>query len=252
MSDTVQKVALVTGATAGIGRATALALARCGIAVVATGRKCDAGAETVKRIEDAGGRGAFIAHDANLEEEWIAAISGAIAAFGRLDILVNNAGKIIVKPLDQLTPEDMQTMLRANLESCFLGMKYAWPHLKAAGGGAIVNVTALMGERTAAIGVAYSAAKAAAMALTKSAAIEGARDKIRVNAVMPGLIWSDGWQRMAGPDPDTTKTNVGKTVPFGRFGETAEVAEVIAFLASDAASQITGVDFPVDGGKNAS
>lgn len=252
MSDMVQKVALVTGATAGIGRATALALARNGIAVVATGRKRDAGAETVKLIESAGGRAAFIAHDANLEDEWIAAVSGAIAAFGRLDILVNNAGKIIVKPLDKLTPDDMQTMLRANLESCFLGMKYVWPHLKAAGGGAIVNVTALMGERTAAIGVAYSAAKAAAMALTKSAAIEGARDKIRVNAVMPGLIWSDGWQRMAGPDPETTKANVGKTVPFGRFGETSEVAEVIAFLASDAAVQITGVDFPVDGGKNAS
>jgi NAD(P)-dependent dehydrogenase (short-subunit alcohol dehydrogenase family) len=245
------QVALVTGATAGIGRATALALAREGAAVVATGRNRAAGAETVAQIEAIGGRAAFLAQDANVEADWIAAVGGTLAAYGRLDILVNNAGKITVRPLEALTPDDLHAMLQANLESCFLGMKYAWPHLKAAGGGAIVNVTALMGERTAAIGVAYSPAKAAAMALTKSAALEGAPDNIRVNSIMPGLIWSDGWQRMAGPDPEATRVNVGKGAPMGRFGTPAEVAEAILFLVSDAARFITGIDFPVDGGRSA-
>jgi NAD(P)-dependent dehydrogenase (short-subunit alcohol dehydrogenase family) len=245
------KVALITGATAGIGRATAVVMAEQGADVVVTGRNREDGATTVALVTAAGGRAAFVAQDATSEADWPDAVGTAISAFGRLDVLVNNAGKITVKPIDKLTLDDLDHMLKANLESCFLGMKYAWPHLKAAGGGSIVNITALMGERTASIGLAYSPAKAAAIALTKAAALEGAPDRIRVNSVMPGLVWSDGWQRMAGPDPEATKQAVGKTVPFQRFGEPREVAAAIAFLASDAAAHITGIDLPVDGGRSA-
>jgi NAD(P)-dependent dehydrogenase (short-subunit alcohol dehydrogenase family) len=108
-----------------------------------------------------------------------------------------------------------------------------------------------MGEKTAGIGLAYGAAKGAQQALTKAAALEGAPVNIRVNAVLPGLVWSDGWKRMAGPKPDETKANLGPTIPLGRVGEPAEVADAMVFLASDEARLITGIEIAVDGGKSA-
>ena len=243
------KIAIVTGATSGIGRAAALALADGGADLIVTGRDRARGAETVAMIEQRGRQAAFVVQDAREESDWPPVIAAALTAFGRIDILVNNAGGIIVKPLEKLTLEDHQLMLRANLESAFLGIRAVWPHLKAAGGGTIVNITALMGERTAAIGVAYAPAKAAEIGLTKAAAAEGAPFGIRVNSVMPGLIWSEGWIRMAGPDPEATKAGLGKSVPLGRVGTPAEVAHAVAFLCSNGAAHINGIDYPVDGGR---
>ena len=142
-------------------------------------------------------------------------------------------------------------MVAANLDSTFLGMRAVWPHMASRGGGAIINVSALMGERTASIGLAYSAAKGAQQALSKAAALEGAANNIRVNSVLPGLIWSDGWKRMAGPEPDKTKTNLGPTIPMGRVGEPREIAKAIVFLASDEARYLTGIEMAIDGGKSA-
>jgi meso-butanediol dehydrogenase / (S,S)-butanediol dehydrogenase / diacetyl reductase len=197
------------------------------------------------------GNAIFVQQDTTHETTWDLVTTAALSAYGRIDILVNNAGRIIVKPLDQLSLEDMRLMVAANLDSAFLGMRAVWPHMAEQGGGAIVNVSALMGTRTAGIGLAYSAAKGAQQALTKSAAIEGATHNIRVNSILPGLIWSDGWKRMAGPEPDKTKANLGPTIPMKRVGEPREVAEAIVFLASDEARFITGIEMAVDGGKSA-
>jgi NAD(P)-dependent dehydrogenase (short-subunit alcohol dehydrogenase family) len=243
------KVAIVTGGTAGIGRATAELMAAHGAKVTITGRdrgRADAIRPLVER-----GEAIFVQQDATHETTWDLVVTATLHAFGRVDILVNNAGRIIVKPLAQLSHEDMRLMLAANLDAAFLGMRAVWPLLAEGGGGAIVNVSALMGERAVGIGLAYSAAKGAQQALTKAAAREGAVLNIRVNSILPGLIWSDGWQRMAGPEPDKTKAGLAPTIPLQRVGEPREVAEAIVFLASDQARAITGVDWAVDGGKSA-
>jgi NAD(P)-dependent dehydrogenase (short-subunit alcohol dehydrogenase family) len=243
------KVAIVTGGTAGIGRATAELLTARGMKVVITGRDLER-AKNIQPLVDRGDA-IFIQQDTAHETTWDLVVTAALNAFGRIDILVNNAGRIIVKPLDKLSHDDMKLMMAANLTSTFLGMRAVWTTMAENGGGAIVNVSALMGERTAGIGLAYSAAKGAQQALTKTAALEGAAQNIRVNSILPGLIWSDGWKRMAGPEPDTTKANLGPTIPMGRVGEPAEVAHAIAFLASEEARHITGIEMAVDGGKSA-
>jgi NAD(P)-dependent dehydrogenase (short-subunit alcohol dehydrogenase family) len=243
------KVAIITGGTAGIGRAAAEAFVREGAKVVITGRDLER-AKNVQPLVD-GGAAIYIRQDTTEEAGWAEVTAMAMSRFGRIDILVNNAGRIIVKPLEQLTFDDMRLMLAANLDSTFLGMRAAWPHLMRAGGGSIVNVSALMGEKAVGIGVAYSAAKGAQQALTRAAAREGAAHNIRVNSILPGLIWSDGWKRMAGPQPDDTKAKLGPTIPMGRVGEPAEIADTMVFLASGDARYITGAEIAVDGGKSA-
>ena len=243
------KVVLITGGTAGIGRATAELMIEHGAKVVITGRDVER-AKNIQPLVDKGDA-IFIQQDTTIEATWNTVTTAALKHFGRIDILVNNAGRIIVKPLAQLSHEDMKIMVAANLDSTFLGMRAVWPHMAARGGGAIINVSALMGERTASIGLAYSAAKGAQQALSKAAALEGAANNIRVNSVLPGLIWSDGWKRMAGPEPDKTKANLGPTIPMGRVGEPREIAKAIVFLASDEARYLTGVEIAIDGGKSA-
>jgi len=244
-----KKVAIITGGTAGIGRATAELMVANGAQVVITGRDLER-SKNIQPLVDQG-QAIFVQQDTSDEKTWSVVTDAAMKAFGRIDILVNNAGRIIVKPLDKLTHDDMHLMVAANLDSTFLGMRAVWPHMVAQGGGVIVNVSALMGKRTVSIGLAYSAAKGAQQALSKSAALEGAAHNIRVNSVLPGLIWSDGWKRMAGPEPDKTKANLGPTIPMGRVGEPNEIAQAILFLASDIARYITGVEMAIDGGKSA-
>jgi NAD(P)-dependent dehydrogenase (short-subunit alcohol dehydrogenase family) len=243
------KVAIITGGTAGIGRATAELMIARGARVMLTGRDLER-AKNVQPWVDSG-VARFRQHDAADEHGWTDVIADTLRAFGRIDILVNNAGRIIVKPLEQLSFDDMRAMTTANITSAFLGMRAAWPHLVASGGGSIINVGALMGEMANGLGAAYSAAKGATHALTKTAAIEGGPHNIRVNTILPGLIWSDGWKRMAGPEPDKTKANLAPSIPLGRVGEPREIAEAICFLASDEARTITGIDMAIDGGKSA-
>ncbi|MCB2109342.1 MAG: SDR family oxidoreductase [Rhodobacteraceae bacterium] len=241
------KSVIVTGGTAGIGRACAIAMAREGAKLVVTGRSADR-AEKIKPLLESG-QAVYVQQDTTREDEWAKVVDTAVKRHGRIDVLVNNAGAIAIKPLDKITPEDFTRMLDANLHSVFCGMKAVWPHLVKAGGGAIINNSALMAERTLGIGMAYAPAKAAQQGLSRTAAIEGAPAGIRVNTILPGLIWSDGWIRMAGDKPEETKTNLGKSIPLGRVGEPAEVAEVVVFLASDEAKFITGTEIPIDGGK---
>lgn len=249
MSALAGKVAIITGGTAGIGKACAIAMARDGAKLVLTGRSAER-AEKVKDLTDSGAA-IYVQQDTTEESQWPKAIDAAIAAYGKIDILINNAGAIAVKPLEAMAHADITRMLAANLESAFLGMKAVWPHLVKNGGSVIVNMSALMGERTAGIGMAYTPAKAAQQSLTKTAALEGAPHNIRVVSVLPGLIWSDGWVRMAGAEPEKTKAGLGPTIPMGRVGETSEIGEVVAWLCSNDARMITGVDIPIDGGKAA-
>ncbi|MDX2221478.1 MAG: SDR family oxidoreductase, partial [Rhodospirillaceae bacterium] len=237
------------GGRAALGGGWACAWARYGPRLVLTGRAADR-AEKVKPLLDTG-QAIYVQQDTARPEDWPAVIDAALARHGRIDILVNNAGALAIKPLDKLAPEDMTRMLDANLYSVFCGMKSVWPHMVNQGGGVILNTGALMAEKPVGIGVAYGPAKAAQQALTKTAALEGLVHNIRVNTVLPGLIWSDGWIRMAGPEPDKTKAGLGPTIPMGRVGEPAEVAEVMVFLVSDEARSITGAEVPVDGGKSA-
>lgn len=243
------KVAIVTGGTAGIGRACAIAMAREGAKLVLTGRSAER-AEKIKPLINSGAA-IYVQQDTTVETEWPKAIDAALKAHGKIDILVNNAGAIAVKPLEAMAHADLTRMLAANLNSVFCGMRAVWPHLIKNNGGVIVNMSALMGERTAGVGMAYTPAKAAQQSLTKTAALEGGRHNIRVVSVLPGLIWSDGWVRMAGAEPEKTKAGLGPTIPMGRVGETSEIGEVVAWLCSDDARYITGIDIPIDGGKAA-
>ncbi len=242
------KVAIITGGTAGIGRATAELMIAHGAKVVVTGRD-------LKRAENiqpliARGDALYVQQDTTDEQSWAGVIQRTLATFGRIDILVNNAGRLIVKPLPALSLDDMKLMLAANLDSTFLGMHSVWPHMTG-NGGSIVNVSAMMGVQTAAIGLVYSAAKAAQQALTRTAALEGSSQNIRVNTVLPGIIWSDGWQRLAGDKQTETKESLNPTIPMGRVGEPRDVAEAITYLASDEARYITGIEMAIDGGKSA-
>jgi NAD(P)-dependent dehydrogenase (short-subunit alcohol dehydrogenase family) len=243
------KVAIITGGTAGIGRATAELMIARGARVMLTGRDLERAKSIHPWVNSGVAR--FKQHDAADEQGWAEVVADTLSAFGRIDILVNNAGRIIVKPLEQLSFGDMQAMTTANIISAFLGTRAVWPHFVSSGGGSIINVGALMGEMANGLGVAYSAAKGATHALTKTAAIEGAPHNIRVNTILPGLIWSDGWKRMAGPEPDKTKANLAPSIPMGRVGEPFEIAQAICFLASDEARTITGIDMAIDGGKSA-
>ncbi len=248
MPKLADKVAIITGGTAGIGRATAELMIAHGAKVVVTGRDLER-AKNIQPLVDRGDA-LYVQQDTTDEKSWATVIERTLATFGRIDILVNNAGRLVVKPLPALSHDDMKLMLAANLESTFLGMRSVWQHLTNAGG-SIVNVSAMMGVQTAAIGLVYSAAKAAQQALTRTAALEGAAQNIRVNTVLPGVIWSDGWKRLAGEKQDETKAGVSPTIPMRRVGEPHEVAQAITYLASDEARYITGIEMAIDGGKSA-
>jgi NAD(P)-dependent dehydrogenase (short-subunit alcohol dehydrogenase family) len=230
------KVAIITGGTAGIGRATAELMMAEGAKVIVTGRD-----------PARASRATFMQQDTTDEQSWPRVVEAALSTYGRIDILVNNAGRLILKPLPALTHDDLRLMLAANLESVFFGVRAVWPHMVTAGG-SIVNVSALLGQRGSPLGLAYGAAKAAQQAFSKAAALEGAPHNIRVNTILPGIIWSDGWQRLAGDKQEETKTGVSAGIPFKRVGEPREVAAAIAYLASDEARGITGIEMTVDGG----
>ena len=244
------RVAVVTGAGAGIGRACALRLAGAGARVIVSDIDQRGAADTVQQIRAAGGDAHLVVADVGEREQVFDLIEQAEHWYGDLDILVNNAACVLYAPLIDMREEDWQRMLRVTLGSVFHGTQAALRRMVPRGRGAIVNIAsgaALSGEPG--LG-AYSAAKAGVINLTKTAAVENARHGVRVNAVLPGAVATAGL--MAGvansPYPEAAWT---AQIPAGRFGEPDEIAGTVLFLASPLASYVNGATVVVDGAVSA-
>jgi NAD(P)-dependent dehydrogenase (short-subunit alcohol dehydrogenase family) len=243
------KIGIVTGATSGIGRGCALAMVEAGAKLVVTGRNVERGHMTVDMIDGLGGESVFVQQDVTSEADWQRVMDTTLERFGRLDVLLNNAGDARLGPLTELTLDTLQFLLRVDLEGPFIGMKLAWPHLIAAGGGAIINMSSVAGQRGVAGGTAYCSVKGAQAALTRAAAMEGAPVNIRVNSMHPGLIWTEGVTDVMGDNVAEFKPRLLAHVPWGAFGEPQNVADACVYLASDEARHVTGIELNVDGGQ---
>jgi len=245
------KVALVTGATSGIGRACALELASCGAALMLSGRDEQRGLALRDRIRDAGGTGEFIAGDIQDARFCQALVEACVERLRRLDVLVNSAGICKVASTLQTSDEIWRETMAVNVDGTFFTSRAALRVMVKQGAGNIVNIASDWGLVGAAEAAAYCASKGAVVMLTKAMAMDHARQGIRVNAVCPGdtdtpMMEADYTQR--GLSPEQGRALAGEGIPMGRMASAEEVARVVCFLASDAASFITGAALPVDGG----
>lgn len=246
------KVALVTGAASGIGRACAEVLAREGASVVLTDVQVDKGVDVAAGIGKAGGKAVFARQDVTSEQEWAEIVRRIEKDFGRLDVLVNNAGIAVGGMVTDLTLEEFQRQMSVNVDSVFLGTKTSLPLMRKTGGGSIVNISSIAGLRGAPRLSAYCASKGAVRLFTKSVALECAamKDGIRVNSVHPGIIDTPIWGQVipgSNEPPDLDALSAFR-VPLGVKGQPADIANVVAFLASDDSRYMTGEELVVDGG----
>lgn len=249
MSGLQDQVVLITGATSGIGRGCALSLARAGARIVATGRNEERGRETVRQVEAAGAQCLFLRLDVTRYEYWQRSVDRILDQWGKINHLVNNAGDAIVKPIAELSLEDLRFLLRVDLEGPLLGMQAVWPSLKAAGGGGIVNMSSVAGQVGIAGAAAYSLAKGAQAGLTRAAAAEGRPDRIRVNSLHPGLIWTEGVTDVLGDDVESYRPMLLSNIPLGCFGTPQNIGDTVRYLLTPEAAAITGIEFNVDGGQ---
>jgi NAD(P)-dependent dehydrogenase (short-subunit alcohol dehydrogenase family) len=243
------KAGLVTGAAGGIGRATALALSREGAAVVVNDLESmrQGGEETVRLIEEQGGRALFVAGDVSDAADNDALVARTVEAFGRLDFAHNNAGVELQASITDTQEEQFDRVIAVNLKGVWLGMRSQIPQMRRQGGGAIVNTSSLAGLIGPPELGAYTAAKHGVLGLTKTAAVEVAGDNIRVNAVCPAAIRT----RMLESLPEDFQQVLISPQAIKRLGEPMEVAEAVVWLLSDRASFVTGIGLPVDAGSTA-
>jgi NAD(P)-dependent dehydrogenase (short-subunit alcohol dehydrogenase family) len=237
------KVALVTGGTSGIGKVTAIEFARAGAKVVVSGRREKEGAEVVRHIKKLGGDAVFVRADVAKDADVQAMVKLTVDKFGKLDIAFNNAGVEWIGPLDQATEAEYR-VFDINVWGVLNSMRHEIPAMLKNGGGAIVNTSSIAGHVGSPEVSIYIASKHAVEGLTKSLALEFAKQNIRINAVAPGPIGTDMWDRFAGDSVE----QIVSTVPTGRVGDSEEIAAAVLYLASDAAKFTIGTSLVVDGG----
>jgi len=258
MSDLKGKVALVTGAGSGIGKASALELGKAGAVVVVMSRTAEEVEQTAREIEMAGGTAKAYAADTSDHEQMKQLVANIIHEFKRLDIVVANAGiNGMWAPIDSLTPEEWDKTISVNLRGTYLTIHHTVPHLTAAGGGSIIVVSSINGTRTFTNpgATAYSVTKAGQVAMVQQLAVELGQHRIRINAICPGAIESDiddNTQKR-----DTEEAEVPAEFPEGDIpltggqpGEAQDVADLVLFLASDGSRHITGTPIWIDGGQS--
>lgn len=246
------KVAIITGGSAGIGKAAAVLFAKEGASVVIASRGVELGEETVKMLKAAGGKAAFVKTDVSKPRDAENMVRFAVATYGRLDILFNNAGiEGDVVAMVDLTEDNYDQVMDINLKAVWLGMKYAIPEMLKAGGGAIVNDSSINGPVVAMKGAPhYGASKAGVVALSRVVALEYADKNIRVNCINPGYTMTRLLENIRDTQPDALRRwEAG--IPMGRVGRPEEAAAAALFLASDEASYITGTTLVIDGGLTA-
>ncbi len=244
------RVVLVTGALAGIGRATAEAFARQGDSVVISGRNDEQGQLFVAELRRYGGAAEYLRADVGIERDVEALVDGVIEVFGQLDVAVNNAGSTGAPgPLTSQTLEAYNAVFGPNVMGLFFCLKHELRVMTERGVGNIVNLSSTFGERGGAGAALYVASKHAVNGFTRAAALEVASQGIRVNAVAPGPVATGGLDKFAGSKERSEAMAAG--VPMGRLGQVDDIADVITFLASDAARFMTGQIVAVNGGKTA-
>ncbi|MCB2088609.1 MAG: SDR family NAD(P)-dependent oxidoreductase [Sphingomonadaceae bacterium] len=250
VKDMEGRVAIVTGGSDGIGRATSQKLAARGAHVVVLARGMEKLEATRNAIHAAGGSVEIHSIDLSDAEAYAALVTQIADAHGRLDMLVNNAMSVHYAPLDKLSLEHWRKDFAVNSDAVFAGTKAAIAAMRKSGGGSIVNVSSTTAIRSAPYMTSYSASKAAMIQFTSVAAMEVARENIRLNCVVPGQVQTAGNEDFARKAPEIA-AKTADAIPMGRGGDPDELAESIIFLLSDAASYITGIALPVDGGKSA-
>jgi len=250
------KVALVTGGASGIGRASALLLAKEGAAVAVTDIQDDQGRDVVAAIEKNGGRAIYLHHDVASEAAWESVVADVKAKFGRLDILVNNAGIAIAGSVLTMTLADWRRQTAINLDGVFLGVKHSLPLIRASGGGSIINISSLAGLKGSATLAGYCATKGGVRLFSKAVAMEcgAARDNVRVNSIHPGIIETPIWLGIVpgAGQPGANAPNLDQisemAVPIGKKGLPEDIAAGVLYLASDESRYVTGSELVIDGG----
>jgi NAD(P)-dependent dehydrogenase (short-subunit alcohol dehydrogenase family) len=242
------KVALVTGGTSGIGKATAIALGAAGANVVFSGRREAEGEDVANSIRKSGAECLFVRSDVSSETDVKALIGQTVTTYGRLDCAFNNAGiESPAKPLHEHSLEHFDNLMAINVRGLLLCMKSEIQQMLAQGSGVIVNNSSISGLFAFAGTSPYVASKHAVMGLTRAAALDYAKQGIRINAVNPGIIATEGFDRFTKKDP-ALEQQLASFVPMGRIGKPEEIAAAVVFLCSDAASYMTGQSLVLDGG----